>query len=346
MRNRRWAVVVAALAVGACGGTDTSGLMIPSGGPEGPAPSGSDAGGDAGAPPSGGSDSGTPPPARDAGPPADAGGGAPDAAAPCYTEAYAPHAALDDLKNGYQPNAWLSASLEAMKRRYPTTGWFILDAEKGDSQLPQFADGSSWAALMQSLMTMVHEETHGYDFDHSPGANAHTYALRDDLVISPTVLQTWPRSDILPLITDDATQQYDQTYLTGEQGTYDLVFLGDEWNAYTNGLAAITAVGDQIDSAISARDGAVAHLLYIELYLRAGRTQHASDYAALEANAAWQKLVRYEWARVHFWDGVAKAFPLLNIATDKIWADVNKPENLDEIKLFTGDDAATVACHP
>jgi hypothetical protein len=66
----------------------------------------------------------------------------------------------------------------------------------------------------------------------------------------------------------------------------------------------------------------------------------------MKADASWQKLVRYEWARGYFWDAQAKPFPVIDIASGPIWVHVNEAANLDEIKQFTGDDAMTVACHP
>jgi hypothetical protein len=105
-------------------------------------------------------------------------------------------------------------------------------------------------------------------------------------------------------------------------------------------------VADQVTQQISARDGVAAHLLYLELYLRVGRTAHASDYAALKADPSWMKLVRMEWARAHFWDAQAKPDPTLDIGTEAILAHVNEPANLDEIRQFTGDPADVVACHP
>jgi hypothetical protein len=231
-----------------------------------------------------------------------------------------------------------------MHRRYPA-GEFVLTAEQSDSQLPSFADPSSWPALMESLMTMVHEESHGWDFDHAQ-ATTHPYVLTVTNQIAVPQITTWPRSDIVQYITDSSTEQYDQTYLTGEQGTYDAVFLFEELNAYCNGLAAITAVADQITQQISARDGVAAHLYYLELYLRAGRTAHASDYAAMKADPTWMKLLRYEWARGHFWDAQARSNPELNIASDPIWTHIQDPANLAEIQLFTGEAPDAVVCSP
>ena len=147
-------------------------------------------------------------------------------------------------------------------------------------------------------------------------------------------------------IKDDSTSLYDGTYLEGSMGTYDFADMNDELNAYTNGLACITAVADRIHGGISARDGAIAHILYLQLYLKRARLAHAATSAAIKADANWQKFVRVSWARVHFWDREAKAFPNLQIGVDRIWAHVNEADNLAEIKQFTGDEPSVVACHP
>ena len=285
--------------------------------------------------------------ARDAGPAPDATPPPPIDAGPldaCYREAYFPGVSVDDLASSYGSAKWLATSLEVTKRRYPT-GNFILGAEKSDPQLASFADPGSFDALMESLMTMCHEETHGYDYEHA-SAGRHQYVLRDDLIIDVPIGSTFPRSEILAYITDDSTSLYDGTYLEGSMGTYDFADMNDELNAYINGMACITAFGERIHGGISARDGAIAHILYLQLYLKRARLAHATTYAFLKGDPSWMKFVRFSWARVHFWDGVAKAFPHLEIGVDRIWAHVNEPDNLDEIRQFTGEDPAVVACHP
>ena len=292
---------------------------------------------DAPPPPPPPSDTGAPP--FDAGPP-------PDTARPdgCYTEVYSPTVSITDLVSSFSGGNWLDTSLQVTKRRYPT-GNFILETEKGDPQLAGFKDSSSFDALMESLMTMCHEETHGYDYEHS-SAGKHAYVMRTDLVISVPIGSTFPRSEVLTYITDDSTSLYDDTYLKGSMGTYDFADMNDELNAYTNGLACLTAVQEHEKGGISARDGAVAHILYLQLYLKRARTAHASVYSTLKADGDWQKYVKYAWARVFFWDGKAKAFPALTIGADRIWTHVKEAANLDEIRQFTGREPADVACHP
>jgi hypothetical protein len=251
---------------------------------------------------------------------------------------------IADLQSAYTSNDWLATSLTVMQRRYPT-GYFVLNAEQGDPQLSEFVDASSWPALMSSFLTVLDAETTSWDFD-SATATVHPFVITSTMQITVPILTTWPQGEILQYITDDATQAYDQTELEGEEGTYDGIFLLDDLDSACNGLAAATAVSDQITSGISARDGVAAHLYYLELFLRDGRTAHAASYAAIQADPNWQKLVRYEWARGAFWDVQAQSNPNLQIAAAPIWANIDAPANLAEIQQFTGDAPADVACHP
>jgi len=268
----------------------------------------------------------------------------PDAGSACYSEPYDPTANIADLASTFTSGDWWTASVTTMQRRYPT-GYFVLNAEQGDPQLPQFVDSSSWAGLMSSLMTMLDVETSGWDFN-SATATMHPFVITDSLQIQVQELTTWQQGEILQYITDSSTQTWDEAELQGQEGTYDGIFLLDDLDSACNGLAAATAVGDQITSPIWARDDEAAHLYYLELFLRDGRLNHASAYAAIQADPMWQKIVRYEWARGFFWDGQAQANPDLQTAAAPIWAHVDDPTNLAEIQQFTGEAPAEVACHP
>ena len=359
MRSGIVVALAGVVVIGGCGGKGIGGLF---GGEPGGSPPGSSAQNDAGASStgsstsgssgagssgsSGGGSSGSSGGGADASSPPTSDGGvaALDAGSPCYSEPYDPTADISDLAAAYSGDNWLTSSLEVMKRRYPT-GYFVLNAEQTDPQLPQFVDASSWPALMSSMMTVLDAETAGWDFDNAT-ASVHPFVIVDTMQISAPILTTWPQGEILQYITDTATQTYDQAELEGEEGTYDAIFLFDDLDSACDGLAAATAVGDQVTSGISARDGVAAHLYYLELYLHDGRTAHAAEYSAMKADATWQKLVRYEWARGHFWDGQAKPNANLQIAVAPIWANVDAPANLAEIQQFTGEDPDAVACHP
>jgi hypothetical protein len=288
----------------------------------------------------------TPTPTPGGGSAGSGGGGSGGGTVQCYSETVTT-ASLEAVKKAFVPDwggNWLDTSLAALMVRTPG-GYAVLEAEKDDSQLPNFADPSSWDALMQALMTMCHEETHGYDYGHAD-ANSFNYFMPPTKQVRPPATQTFPRSEILDEITDDSTQQYDQTYLMGDQGSYGFIEMNDELNAYTNGLACIAAVGDQITSGISARDGVAASLYYLELYLRKARIAHADVYAALKSSPDWQSFVRFAWARGHFWYAYALPNANLGIADARIWAHVHEALNRDEIAKFTGEDSVAVACSP
>jgi hypothetical protein len=256
-------------------------------------------------------------------------------------------ASLDDLKQAFQPGGggnWLSTSLTALQRRTPN-GYALLDATKSDQQLGNYSDTSDFGALMQSMYTMCSGESTEWDWGHSTQSEF-TYLMTPSLTFTPARMQTFPKSEIAGDVEDNATQAYDGTYLSGQQGQDGFVELLDDLNSETNGLACIAAVGDYVGNGISARDGAAAQLYYLELYLHRARTAHASVYSALQASADWQKVVRYAWARAHFWYGVGLMFAPTGISDAPIWAHVHEANNLQEIALFTGQDASYVACYP
>jgi hypothetical protein len=285
-------------------------------------------------------------PPRDTGvPPADDGGPPPSE---CYREIWNPDASLADLKSAYSSSKWKTTALSALEKRYPD-GYALLFAMKDDADLPRFANTSSFPALMESIDTMCHEEGHGWDFNSAlktPGK--HVYWMRKDLALqAPKALGFFARNELLSYITDDATSLYDGTYLKGEQGSYDFIFLAEEATQYINGLACVTTVGSEVKTyGTSFRDGAAAHLLYVQWYLNRARTKYPTLYGKMKASTEWQKVIRYLWARGHFWTEQSKPFPSFGIKDKQIWVKVNAKENLAEIEQFTGEKPEVVACKP
>ncbi len=268
--------------------------------------------------------------------------GGPPPVAPCYSEDFSPGVSLADLAAAYSPQAWKTTTLTALDRRI-VGGHALVSTMQNDPQLGNFADPSSFAALMSSLMMMCNGETSVYDWGH---ASPTTFALwmRADLVAQPAIVTTFPRSEIAQYITDNATKTYDGA-LGGQQGQQDLTAVADDLTAFTNGLGCITAVADQLQNGISARDGMAASLYYLELYLKRARTAHPSAYAALQASPDWQKVVRYLWARAAFWRKQATSAKLA-IADAPIWAHVDDAANSSEIELFAGAKLSDIECHP
>jgi hypothetical protein len=274
------------------------------------------------------------------------GGGTPQPA--CYSEPLSLSASLDDLAQAFMPDwsgNWLQTALSALERRTPG-GYALLDAQKGDPNLPQWVDPSAFTSVMASIEGMCGSESHAWDWAHASNTQF-GYWMPPSMTITPDRITTFPRSEIIPLLEDDSTSSFDNEYLYDQtNGQGGMVTLAQDLNSHTNGLACITAVGDHVKTATPSRDGLAAQAYYLELYLHQARTAHASVYATLQASANWQKLVRYEWARANFWYDAALMFPSVGVNDAKIWAHVHEPNNLAEIAMFTGLDPSYVACNP
>ncbi len=252
----------------------------------------------------------------------------------CYWEPVCPDASLDDLAASYSPNGWLAAALEATNRRYPSANCLF---DMYDNDVGNYADKGDFGPLCESMMTMMHEETHGYDYEHALGNDHFSYFIRCDLSIETPWIDGFPRSEILAQVQGSATDLYDGTYLTGTQGTYGWVEVLDEWNAYLNGMAAIGLVGDHVPAfGISGTDGALAFAYYVELYLKVARTQHPSTYSTIKNDPQFQALLRLQWNRMHFFLALADKYPKLSIEADNIRDLVYAPANQSELENVLG----------
>lgn len=271
----------------------------------------------------------------------------------CYAEEFDAGSDLSDLESSYAPQHWLDGMLGVLERRHPD-GFSLMDQMKTDPWLlqdfPTYFELDTWEGMIFAVDTACHEETHGWDYEHAlhtPGS--HMFYLRDDLSITAPKLSFFPRNELLSYVQQggSVTSIYDD-YLVGEQGTYDFVALADEINAYINGLACATTVGDQFSDgySVSYRDGVAAHMLFLLYYLKHARTSYPSLYAQWKADASWTMFVRYSWARARFWTQTSQPFSFYGIDDAVIWARVNEPENLVEIEQFTGEAPDAVACHP
>lgn len=270
-------------------------------------------------------------------------GGAPPADPTCYWEPVCPDASLDDLAKSYSPAKWLSTTLEMTARRYPGASCLL---SMYPNDLGNYADTGSFGSLAESLMTMTHEETHGYDYEHALWGKHFAYWVRCDLALQTTFLDGFGRGEILSWVEGSATSLYDSTYLTGQQGTYGWVELLDEWNAYINGMAAIALVGDHVPAfGISGTDGALAFAYYVELYLAVARTTHPSVYAQIEGDASFRGLLRLQWNRMHFFLELAAPHENLSIHADEIAKLVYAPENLSELEDVLGIPLSPSPCN-
>jgi hypothetical protein len=270
---------------------------------------------------------------------------APDCPAHCYCEPIDPDADVSDLESGYQSGNWAPTMLELLGRRWPAGRDLLVWAQAEDAYFGAFADTSSFTNLMDSVMTEVHEGTHGWDYAHAT-VNDFSYYLREDLTFTPPKIHAFDRGEIYGMVEGSSTDLYDGTYLTGTQGTYGFYELLDEGNCYINGMGGVAVVGEFIPWGMSGREGAVAFMYYLELYLRRARTMYPDLYAELEATPEYIELVRTQWLRMHFLLQYADEHPHMGIHDEEIRALMYEPENQDEIEMFIDHELAASNCLP
>ena len=297
-------------------------------------------------------DTGRPPGDTDDGmPPGDTGGAEPpppgaDCPDHCYCEPYDPDANVDDLVAAYSAGNWESTVLEFLGRRWPA-GRDLLTDSLSDPYFGSFSDKSSFeAAIGDGLPTEAHEMTHGWDFGHAT-VSEFSYFVRDDLQYFPPKIDGFARSEIYGMLETSASDLYADLYLTGQQGTYGFMDVLDEGNCYMHDMAVYGVVGEFVPWAgVSGRDGAVAFMYYLELYLRRARTQYPQLYAQLQAEPDYVDFVLTQWLRMHFFLPFVDEYPELGINDAAIREVMYAPQNMAEIEMFVGHELEASNCLP
>ena len=261
----------------------------------------------------------------------------------CYTEEVDPSASLADLEAAFYGLNWKDTIFEVTYRRYPS-GHELLQEMQNDPQMGNFVQTQSFALLVESLMTVVHEETHGYDYEYAQWGSSFAYFVNGDWQPQVPYHEGFPRGEIYGMLDDSSCDMYADTYLVGYQGTFDFMELLDELNCYINGLAAIALVGEYEPWGISARDGALALMYFLELYLEKARYEYPTVYGAASADAHMVDLVLIQWLRLHFFLDISYAFPNLGVGDHAIEDHMHDPEHQGEIELFVGRDLQASNC--
>ena len=262
----------------------------------------------------------------------------------CYCEPIDPSADIGDIEQSYAPGNWAQTMFDVLQRRWPA-GHDLLWEEQDDPYFGAFADTSSFTGLMDSLMTEVHEGTHGWDYGNAT-VDDFSYFMRGDLKWYPPKIHAFDRSEIFGMVEGTATDLYKGTYLAGTQGTYGFYELLDEGNCYINGMGAIAVVGEHIPWGISGRDGAVAFMYYLELYLRQARTNHPSIYDQLKGEQDYVDMIRTQWLRLHFLLEYADMYPEIGINDGAIRELMYRPDNQAEIEMFIDHELEASNCLP
>ena len=256
----------------------------------------------------------------------------------CYEEPYFPYIPIDDVRTDFRTRrrSGFNSLKEVLRRRYPA-GYDLLVEEQNDPYTGSFVDSSSFSTVMESAMTEVHEATHGWDYGHSLFPVQFSYWLRTDLQHRLTFdVNGFARSEIYQMLEDNSTDLYARTYLRGEQGTREFLELLDELNCYVNGLGAITVTGEELTFGLSGRDGAVAFLYYVQLYLRKVRVEQPSLYQVMQNDSALVEHLKLQWLRTHFYLEYADQIPRIGIRDADIRALLYAPHNMFEISNLIG----------
>ena len=244
-------------------------------------------------------------------------------------------ASLAELSGAYMNTApGLRAAVRGIaERRYPI-GVAFVDVQNDQQLGTWFRQRDTFAQVLNSFEVAVHEGGHIWDI--TMARTEWPYRLREDLVIRARRLTNFNRSEILTLHTDPAMDSYDEVYLAGQSGAQGFNTLLDEYVQYTHSLASryCTRDGLQAGTRISARDGILTMMYYVELYLKIARTQHPDDYAEIVGDPGHLELIRTVWARAEFWLARTASLPQLGLrdATIRTW--VYDPENLMEIEML------------
>lgn len=242
---------------------------------------------------------------------------------------------LSDLAGAYAntPAGLRAAAHGIAERRYPI-GVAFIDVQSDMQLQTWFRQRDTFASVLNSFEVAVHEGAHIWDLTMIRAD--WPYRIREDLIIRPRRLTNFNRSEILTLHANPDMDSYDEVYLRGQSGAQGFNTLLDEYVAYTHSLAARYCTRDSLGGGlrISARDGILTLMYYVELYLKIARTQHADDYAEIIGDRPHVELIRTVWARAEFWLARTASLPQLGLRDAQIRAWTYAPENVMEIEML------------
>ncbi|MEO8184791.1 MAG: hypothetical protein ABI895_38780 [Deltaproteobacteria bacterium] len=268
-------------------------------------------------------------------------------------------AALSDLTFNGNVAAFVDA---ALARRYP----FGLELVRGGRRDTSFGDCSvvfaepaeSAADVYSSMEVIVHECGHIHDSFLSSG-NRNVYELnaerryqcdRGDTTSrgGDTFARSRIGSDAFEALRPPCAgnrsagcDPYADIYLDGnpddgvfESGDQGFNLLMEEAVQYVHSLATAWAFEDRQPQfiAVSARDGILTFLWYVERYLRLARTQYPSAYARIANDQCWRELTLSVWTRARRYLELTRAEITLGIEDEDIEELVNDPVLLAEIE--------------
>lgn len=265
---------------------------------------------------------------------------------------------IDDLVSAYTEADYLAFADEVLARRYPTGAWLVAEGIREGSArfgncVTRFTSNRGQAqSLLRQLSTVVHECGHVLDLSLS-GFSDTVLVIDDSLrfeclrgdtttrggdTFARSLLNTDPYAALLP---DDFYKDVyldgdpdDQRFDSGDQGFNSVL---EEAVQYVNSLATDYHLRDRLGGfSITAKDGILTFLWYIQRYLRMARLEYPAAYSRLTNDTCWREAILTTWGRAWLYLELARDNRNLGIDADTIEDLVRDPTLLDEIARLRG----------
>lgn len=260
---------------------------------------------------------------------------------------------IGDLVASYSEANYLSFVDAVLERRYPVGGFLVDEGvrlgQRFGNCVELFTSRRGQAStLMRELSTAVHECGHIADLSlggFSENVFIVTENLRFECNRGDTTTRggdTFARSllngdDYAALLPDDF---YKDVYLDGdpadsifESGDQGFNSVLEEALQYVNSLATDYYFRDQLGGfSISAKDGILTFLWYIQRYLRMARLDFPQAYDRLTTDSCWRESILTLWGRAWLYLEAARSTRQLGINADDLEELVSDPNLLDEIE--------------
>ncbi len=287
-----------------------------------------------------------------------------------YTENLSnPNADISAELASYSSSNYLDFIKAVLAKRYPVGGYLLekgllSDAFGGKNCVDAFlGEKGSGSQVLGQMSTLVHECGHFADID-SGGFSGAAYLITDTLNFTcqdGANTESYGKTFSRSIINEDAysaqhppcpegsfsgdCDSYANIYLDGDphdgnnyqNGTwqggdqgFDMLF--EETVQYVNSLATGYAFQDQIQWAVSERDGILTFLWYVERYLKMAREQYPAAYAHISQTACWREGILQVWGRAWLYLKATEGNGKLGLSDAKIIGLVRTPELLDEIQ--------------
>lgn len=259
----------------------------------------------------------------------------------CYDEPGNPDADVSDIQSTYYLN-WLDRGIDLFERRWPS-GATLLEDRRYDTQLYQFMNTQSFGTFVDSLAVIIHEGTHGYDYENALFYQYMGFFVRTDYSPQIDFHQGFNRSEIYHQV-DPSTALYRDTYLQGTQGARGLMELLDEYNCYINDLASMAVTGEFMPFQVSGRDAPLAFAHYLMVYLERARTTDPVFYAELQADTDLHDFLITQWLRMYYFLEISDAHPGLGFNDAQIEAVMLTQKG--ELEMLTGVQLDDSSCLP